>query len=213
MRAILNNDIIVTLTMSATEGTEIGSLPKGVGLERLRFDGTQVIDLISLTAIWVKHIGGTAFELHCVDIGHYETTYDDEGEPDGTVFIGTCQLVTMAYANRHVLTNENGIYRLKTLDELEAERIIEANRRAKGKLVQKVKAELGGIEEFQIHSLAFIAALIIYARNQPPALGDFFDDIIPHIQDMFPMSQWESILKNSAQKLKVIIGEYNANIE
>lgn len=193
MKAILNSDIIIALTIS-DKGTEIGTLPKGVGLERLRFDGAKVVDLATLSEIWIKMSAGGALELHCIDVGN-------------------CQLVTMAYSDRAILTNDNGTYRLKTAGQLEIERVVGVNQRAKTKLVSKVKAELGGIEEFQVHSLAFIAALIIYARNQPPALAAFFDDIIPGIQNMFPMAQWESILKNSAQKLKAIITEYNANIE
>jgi len=193
MRAILNNDIIILLTVG-DNGTEIGALPKGIGLERLRFDGVKVVDLAALDEIWVKIGAGGAFELHCIDIGD-------------------CQLVPMAYNQRELLINISGLYGLKTAEELEAERIVQVNQRAKAKLVRKIKAELGGTDEFQVHSLAFIAALIIYARNQPPVLGAFFDDIIPHIQDMFPMAQWESILKNSAQKLKAIITEYNAGIE
>ena len=193
MLAILNNDIIIALTISEN-GTEIGSLPAGVGLERLRFDGDKVVDLAAVSEIWIKISIGGAFELHCIDIGG-------------------CKLVAMAYSQRDLLINIDGTYSIKTAEQIEAERIIEVNQMAKTKLVQMVKAELGGIEEFQVHSLAFIAALIIYARNQPPALATFFDDIIPHIQDMFPMAQWESILKNSAQKLKAIITEYNASIE
>jgi hypothetical protein len=176
------------------KGIEVGDFPAGVGLERLRFNGNEVVDLAALSEIWVKMSSGGGFELHCIDVGG-------------------CQLIPMAYSQRDLLINISGLYGLKTAEEIEAERIAEVNRRAKARMVAKVKSELGGIEEFQVHSLALIAALILYARHQPPALAAFFDDIIPHIQDMFPMSQWESILKNSAQKLKAIITEYNANIE
>jgi hypothetical protein len=193
MRAILNSDMIIGISFS-DDATEIGPLPKGIGLERLRFDGDKVIDLADLSDIWVKIGSGGAFGLHCIDIGD-------------------CQLVAMAYSQRDLLINVSGLYAIKTPAEIEAERILALNQLAKARLVRKVKEQLGGIEEFQVHSLAFIAALIIYSRNQPPALAAFFDDIIPHIQDMFPMAQWETILKNSAQKLKAIITEYNANIE
>ena len=51
MKANLKEDIIVMLTENGS--TEIGPLPKNVGLERLRFNGQRVVDLFDLTdGIW-----------------------------------------------------------------------------------------------------------------------------------------------------------------
>ena len=192
MRAILNNDLIVKLAFA--DGTEIGDLPSGVGLERLRFDGSAVVDLATLSEIWVRTSTSGALELHCIDIGG-------------------CQLVTMTYNQRDLLINDAGTYRLKTVAELDAEQLAELLSRAKVKLSSRIKKELGGLEEFQLHTLAFVVALIVYARNQPPALGAFFDNLIPHIQAMFPMNRWENVLTNSAQKLKAIIEQYNEDTD
>jgi len=56
MRAMLDRDIIVHLTPHGD--TEIGSIPKGAGLERMRFDGKQLVDLATLGEIWVEPIPG-----------------------------------------------------------------------------------------------------------------------------------------------------------
>lgn len=52
MKATLDRDIIVHLTPHGA--TEIGNLPTGAGLERLRFDGKKVVDLASLSTIKAK---------------------------------------------------------------------------------------------------------------------------------------------------------------
>ena len=41
MKAFVQDDLIISITEEGN--TEIGSMPKGVGLERLRFDGEKVI--------------------------------------------------------------------------------------------------------------------------------------------------------------------------
>lgn len=103
MKAILNQDKIVKLIM--TGGAEIGSIPKGVGLERLRFDGEQIIDLATLSQIWVRAVAKDAFELHAVEVPG-------------------AQLVDMTYRERRRLTQDpDGTIRLLTDDEIKDARI------------------------------------------------------------------------------------------
>ena len=104
MKAILNRDMIVKLSIS--EGVEIGSIPKGVGLERLRWTGRELVDLMNLTAMWVKRIGST-FELHAVAV-------------PGS------QKVTMLYTERKRLIDDGGIYRVLTQEEWDALKAAEA---------------------------------------------------------------------------------------
>lgn len=99
MKAILKNDIIIHVTERGD--TEIGKLPKGVGLERLRWDGERVVDLADLAQIWVEERNG-AFVLHAVEVQN-------------------AQKVTMTYADRKRLVQDAGLIRLKTKEEIEFE--------------------------------------------------------------------------------------------
>ncbi|MFA5436150.1 MAG: hypothetical protein WC372_08955 [Candidatus Neomarinimicrobiota bacterium] len=62
MRAILDGDRIVKLCIEG--GVEIGKPPKGVGLERLRWDGKKLVDLATLTNLWVTIGKGGVPQLH-----------------------------------------------------------------------------------------------------------------------------------------------------
>ena len=115
MKATLKDDIIHSLHHKDRPGAvEIGALIKGVGLERLRFDGTQVVDLNDLTQIWVVD-RGSFFSLHCREIFRTQIVDGEEQQ------ISISQLVTMDYADRKNLINDNGTIRLKTQAELDAE--------------------------------------------------------------------------------------------
>jgi len=97
MRATLDKDIIVKIGGP----TEIGPLPKGVGLERLRFDGKKIIDLATLDEIWVEEKNGV-FILHAIEV-------------PGS------QLVRMRYTDRRKLVKDGNKIRLKSAEEIEAE--------------------------------------------------------------------------------------------
>ena len=188
MQAILTEDIIVRLVING--GTEIGGLPPGVGLERLRFDGQQVVDLAEMTAIWVRPLGSTAFELHAVEV------------PGAFV-------VAMTYAARETLVLDpvNGI-RLKTTAELDDEDRAAQLAAIKATLRTRLKNQVGAIEDQQMNTLAFVCALIVYSRTQNAALGQFFDDIIPVIKDIFPLARVEQILKDAGVELKAAMQAY-----
>lgn len=104
MRATVFEDFIV----SFGGDTEIGSLPKGVGLERLRWDGQKLIDLDKIEAIWVRCRAGV-FELHVIEV-------------PGS------QVITMRYADRKRLYVENGVIGIRTAEEMEALEQAEADR-------------------------------------------------------------------------------------
>jgi len=100
MKAILDQDIIIHITERGD--TEIGQLPKDVGLERLRWDGKKIVDLADLDEMWIECRNGV-FILHAIKV-------------PGS------QLVKMRYADRKRLTKDGDKIRLKTAEEIEAER-------------------------------------------------------------------------------------------
>ena len=96
MKAVLKEDMIIS---AGGFGVEIGAVPSGVGVERLRFDGSVLIDLMDLTSIWVRETAPGFYELHCVYVPH-------------------TQLVTMTYTDRGNLIMENGVIRVMTTQEV-----------------------------------------------------------------------------------------------
>jgi hypothetical protein len=117
MKATVKEDIIVRVHNAGL--TEIGTLPKDIGFERIRFDGTQVVDLNDLPQIWVVD-HGTRFTLHCREIFKTVTVDNEESQ------VSVAQLVTMTYADRKSLINDDGTIRVKTQAELDAAVAFEA---------------------------------------------------------------------------------------
>ena len=139
MKAALNGDIILQVNVG---DTEIGPIPKGVGLERLRWDGQRVVDLMSMNPIWVEHRGGV-FILHAVKgLGW--------------------QSVAMNYTERKRLINDNGTFRVKTTQEIAAE---EALARA----VAKNSAAVRGITSDTDQGLILDVIKLLYALIVAPA--------------------------------------------
>jgi hypothetical protein len=87
---------------------EIGNMPKGVGLERIRWNGKSVVDLMTLDEIWVRHQRGV-FEFHAVSV------------PES-------QRVAMTYADRKRLHVESGVIRVRTEQDMEVLKQAEAGR-------------------------------------------------------------------------------------
>ena len=193
MRAILNNDIIVSLVMNETDGIEIGDIPKDIGLERLRFNGTELVDLAELSAFWVESVEG-GFVFHCVQVPN-------------------SQYIEMAYADRKYLIFNDGSLRLKTQEEIDSEIHKKDLLVLKTKLKGRLKETVGDIQDQHMQTLAFVCALIVYSRQQPQVLADFFDQIIPDIKDIFPLNRWEAILKSGGKDLKTAMQEYYTGVD
>ena len=193
MRAILNNDLIVSYTVSETEGVEIGTPPKNIGLERLRFNGSEIVDIATLSAFWVEK-RSEGFVLHCVEV-------------PGSTYL------EFDYADRKLLIINGGSLRLKTIEEVDAEQLEIKIKVLKNKLRLKLLNSIGDTQDQNMNTLAFVCALIIYVRNQPPALADFFDEIIPDIIDIFPLATWKETLKAGAKDLKTAMQEYYEGIQ
>ena len=78
MKAILDGDRIVKFCIDG--GVEVGKPPKGVGIERLRWDGEKLVDLATLKDLWVSVGKGGVPQLHAVpqkDAVKLGATYKD----------------------------------------------------------------------------------------------------------------------------------------
>ena len=108
-RAIIKDDRIVKLTVNRYIGVDIGTLPKGVGLERLRWTGEELIDLYDLDTIYVNPINLT---LHA--------THLDNTQP-----------VKMKYKDRNKLVKDNKTnkLRVKTQTEIDQPKLDEYRNR------------------------------------------------------------------------------------
>ncbi|MFA7347272.1 MAG: hypothetical protein WCZ86_05890 [Desulfurivibrionaceae bacterium] len=121
MKALLRDDMIVAVS---TGETEIGPLPPGVGIERLRWDGFRLLDLAESTQMYVRHLSGDHFELHAVSVSG-------------------SQPVAMSWADRKNLIIVDGLIRLKTADELNAEYVADYNGQLKARLRQGLCRGIG----------------------------------------------------------------------
>ena len=119
MRAVLKDDIIINIIPKGE--TEIGKLPKAVGLERLRFDGEKIIDLAELNTFWVVAKSSTFFELHCIEVPN-------------------SQQISMIYSERKRLYLDNGIIRLRAEQEyldflIQKDTIVQENKTLKDNVI------------------------------------------------------------------------------
>ena len=140
MRAILKDDIILRLTMKSDQGTEIGSIPKGVDLGRIRFDGNEVINLNDLNQIWVD----PDKTLHCINTGN-------------------CQLVDMTYTDRRNLIMTDTGWRLKTTQELIDEQEIKNENKINNKIKQRIRIEYVSEIQYKIARDKCFWVLVDYA--------------------------------------------------
>jgi hypothetical protein len=185
VKAIIEEDIIVNVGRGETE---IGDLPRGIGMERLRWDGSKIVDLADLSEMWVRYRGGV-FELHCIEVKH-------------------SQLTTMQYSDRFNLTTNGKSIRLKTPQEIHDEELAAKKKAIFNERSGKLNSTIGDLEERHMRTLMLVLYLIEYSRQEPQALADFFDKIIPEIKDLFPLSRVEDLLERTVEDLKTAIEEY-----
>lgn len=193
MKAILKEDMIVKLSID--RGVDVGNIPNGVALDRLRWNGSRLVDLgvIELgQTMYVRHLGNNFFELHIVPLpGTYE--------------------VYMNYKQRKDLRYDPIQDRIYLAgDVVKAE---EAKQEAVNFAKAKIKKEIGKDVDIFMKHFALTAALIVYASQRPQRLKDFFDDLAPHIIDAFPVDRWEEILRNFAVEIKKHLEAYYQELD
>ena len=140
MRAIIHNHDMIAKTCGPGEGVEVGDKPAGVGLERLRFDGSQLVDIATLSEFYVVRRDGS-WELHAVEV-------------PGS------QLVQMSHKQKWRLVNDDGTYRLKTDAELLGE--------AQEAKIREVDAERAGRCEMMPYTTPDGASVEIKIGEYPP---------------------------------------------
>ncbi len=182
MRAILKEDLIIRLSL--TEGIEIGNIPNNVAIDRLRWDGSKIVDLAIATVIYVRHLGDNFFELHAIPQLNTQWLPMNYKQRKDLRYNSTTD--TIYLASEEVKADE------------ENEKEIEA-------IKHKLGMAFGSDNDLFLKHFAMTAALIVYASEQPQALKNFFDNITPHIKDAFPLNRWEVILKEFAKDIKMYL--------
>jgi len=178
MKAFLREDIITSL--SPDGDTEIGQIPRDVGLERLRFNGQRVVDLATLDSMWVRPMAG-GFELHAIEV-------------PGS------QLVRMRYRDRKRLQVIGGRISLKSSEQIAAE--LDKQRRALIVAQTKRKLEASvGPAELRLEYLAAIVTIIIeHVLNSTFASTELLSDILPLMKTAYPVDRLAARVKSAVSK-------------
>ncbi len=94
---IFNHDMMI----KSKDGIEIDSFPKNVGIEHMRWTGEELIDLLDLDSIWCEYIN-SSFRLHAIQVPY-------------------SQHIQMQYKDRKKLWNNNGVYEIKSDEQIQTE--------------------------------------------------------------------------------------------
>lgn len=191
MKAILRDDQISKLTVRK-EGVEIGSVPRGVSLGRLRFDGKKVVDLVDLDSIWVEVKGG-CFILHAIPVRN-------------------STLVDMDYRDRKRLTISQGTIRLKTEEEEEVEQE-ELRKRIKLHKVKKKLITKVGTEFEQSIINEKLIYIIVKALNQSPKHMNFLSDYLQKMEGFVDIDKEKDTILKSLEDKKNVLSQLNAKNE
>lgn len=188
MKAVIDQDIIVALYAGETE---IGALPPGVGIERLRWTGERLVDLADLTEIWVEpHAGGC--RLHAIEV------------PGST-------LVPMTYRQRRLLTMNAGHPRLLTTEEISAAAEAERTRQLQADLDRRQDERLGGLARRQQLLTKLVLAMLVAVRLPTAARTAFMDELAQVAKDIFPPVETAAEIRAAIAELKTIMDEHYAS--
>jgi len=162
-----------------------------VGLERLRFDSRQVVDLADLKRIWVRDLGGGAFELHAIEV-------------PGS------QAVDMTYADRRRLTTEAGVIRLRTEDEMISQELADCLSQEKNRLRRRIEAAVGDQGDQLADLYKLVYALIAYVLAADQASAALLQALLPDIQACYPAEdvaeRLRSIIPTTSSELSAYYG-------
>ena len=191
MKAILKDDIIINITLS-DKGVEIGDIPKGIGLERLRLNGQKVVDLATLNQMYVFEPVPNFYELHILPIG---------------------QLVQMTYSNRHNLITSDGAIRIQSPEEIQIENIESQKQLIKNQVRKQIERKTGDYADQLANAYKLIFALIVYTRTRNSTLGSFFDKLIPFVADTYPLNKVHDILLQAVKDIREDMIDYYNRID
>jgi len=155
MQAIITNGEIIQSFVSKG-GIEVGEIPKGVPVKFLRYNGKEVVNLITQKKFWVDK----NLQLHVFNI--------DE----------KCQLVEMSFGQRKDLVNDNSVIRLKTEEEKTKEiQKIEKDHQDKV-YKQYIKKEIGSEVDVDILNTKLFCLLVMLVLKKDSKLEQFFQSYI-----------------------------------
>jgi hypothetical protein len=188
MQATIDKDIITVLGRGPV--TIPDDYPRNVGLERLRFDGANVVDLATLAGMWVELTNGN-FILHCKEF-------------DG------CAFVTMTYSDRKNLYFDGAI-KVKTAQQITDELLkkqIEAVNNYLASSVVKPKE----LAEVIMVLLGLIAITAEYARTQNTTSRNYLDAALPTLRKL-PIQKISDIAPTALNTLKTVFDSYFSKLE
>lgn len=191
MRALIRQDLILSYT---PDGAEIGIPPKGVGMERLRYDGAKIVDLADLTTMHVTCNGGV-FVLHCTPV-------------PGS------QPVIMTYADRKNLVTEDGVFRVKTGAEITTEQTAVVKGMIKTGLRRSLDKGIGDTPD-QMADVCKLLVLIITYLEGGAGAGEAkvaIDALSLAYNGVYDTAISKTTLLSNAEVLKAKMAEYYASI-
>ena len=188
MQAVLDRDII--LNVISAGGTEVGKPPAGVGLERLRFDGVALVDLMDLSSIWVEPVHGGGFILHAVEVPG-------------------AQLVEMRYTDRGNLVMEaSGLVRVLALEEIEQRELALQSGMLKASTRKRMTDALGDFPEqlADLTKMVYLLALGVVGKDQ--AIIDQLQACLTDMAATYDAGLAGASLKKNVGSLRDFMQEY-----
>jgi hypothetical protein len=167
-------------------------LPKSAegDLKRIRFDGTNLVDLVTLSHIYVVYENNT-FELHARNVPN-------------------SQLVAMKYEDRRHLKHDAGVIDLKTPQELINEIKAKLIHRARSKAKIAMEKQMGLLVEQFMFNQRLMYALIWALRTQNAQGLQFVDDYLVEMGNIFDITDptFKADLIADYKKIRNVIKDY-----
>jgi hypothetical protein len=189
MQATIDRDIIVAIGRGPV--TIPDDYPRDVGWERLRWDGERIIDLATLSAMWVERTQSGSFVLHAVEV-------------PGSV------RVEMTYADRKNLSF-GGSISIKTAQQIADELTEKQITSIKNYLASNV-VKPQELAEVVMVLLGLIAITAEYARTGNITARNYLDAALPTLR-LLPIQKIAEIAPNALNTLKVVFDSYFSKLE
>jgi len=188
MKAYVSDDIIVHITERGD--TEIGRIPvdkRKVGLDRLRWDGTNIVDLMDCPEIWVRY-NGYAFDLHAIEVPN-------------------SQKVGMSYKDRDRLVVDEGTIRLKTEGEVQLEKQGMAAQMVGNRLRKALQRTVGDPQEQLADAYKLINLLVMALIGKDKDAKDLLTEMLDDIGQTYSTPDIAKDLKQCVKDRKKILGD------
>lgn len=189
MQATIDRDIITVLGRGPV--TIPDDYPRDVGWERLRWDGERIIDLATLSAMWVERTQAGSFVLHAIEV-------------PGAV------LVDMTYADRKNLYFDGSI-KVKTAQQIADELLTKQIETVKNYLASNV-VKPKELAKVVMVLLGLIAITAEYARTQNVTARNYLDAALPTLRQL-PIQKIADIAPNALNTLKAVFDTYFSKME